>query len=106
MAAQKRKKKKKKCQQKFFAFWNAYYPNTHLIKALNSLDSSSPYGRLLEKQKTGGSRELFLPDFQTSSTKIFQKNIQILEAWKPTKDMKFRLNFFFTCLSTCELNII
>ena len=53
----------------------AYYPKTHLIIALNSLDSSRLYGRLLENQKTGGSRELFLPenDFQTSSTKIFQK---------------------------------
>ena len=35
-------------------------PITHLIKSLTSLDSSSPYGRLLESQKTGGSRELFL----------------------------------------------
>ena len=37
--------------------------------------------------------------------KIFQKNIQILEAWKPTGDMKFRLDFFRTCPSTYELNI-
>ena len=38
--------------------------------------------------------------------KFFQKNIQILEAWTPIKDMKFRLDFFFTCPSTHELNII
>ena len=28
--------------------------------------------------------------------KCFQKNTQIVEAWKPTKDMKFRLDFFST----------
>ena len=33
----------------------------------------------------------------------FQKNTQILEAWKPTEDMKFWL--FFTSSSTYELNI-
>ena len=50
-------------------------PKTHLIKALNSIDSSRPYKRLLQIQKTGGSRELFLPenDFQTSSTVNFSK---------------------------------
>ena len=52
---------------------------------------------MLENQKTEGSRELFLPenDLETSSTVNFPKNIQILEAWKPTEDMKFRLEFFF-----------
>ena len=46
-----------------------------LIKIHSSLDSSRPYGRLLENQNTGGSRELFLPenDCRTSSTKIFPK---------------------------------
>ena len=29
--------------------------------------------------------------------KFFQKNIQMLEAWKPTEDMKFRLEFVFMC---------
>ena len=48
MAAQKRKKI---FSAEFFAFLNVYYPKTHLIKALNSLDSSRPYGRLLENQK-------------------------------------------------------
>ena len=58
------------CWQKIL---NVYYPKAHLVKGLNSFDSSRSYGRLLENQKTGGSRELFLPenDFQTSSTKIF-----------------------------------
>ena len=81
----------------FFVFLNAYYPNTHLIQFFNFVDSSKPYGRLLENQKTGGSKELFLPgnDFQNSFTKIFQNNIQILETWKPTEDVKFRLEFFF-----------
>ena len=54
MAAQKRKKKN--CQQNFFAFLNNYQTKTKLIKIHNS-------------QKTGDSRELFLPenDFQTCS---------------------------------------
>ena len=57
--------------------------------------------------KKRGSRELFLleNDIQTSSAKSFPKDIQILEAWKPTKDMKFRLGFFCTCCSTYDFNI-
>ena len=76
----------------FFAlFLNAYYLKTDLIKSLNFLHSFRPYGRLLQNKKTGGSRELFLPenDFQTSSKKFFPKNTHILEAWKPTEDTKF-----------------
>ena len=55
-----------------------------------------------EKNQKRDSRELFLPenDFETSSTLIFQNNIQILEDWKPTGDMKFRLEFFCTCPPT------
>ena len=72
MAAQKRKKK---IRQKFLAFLNVYYPKTHLIKALYSLDSSRPNGRLSQNPKTGGFRELFLPenDFKTCSTVNFPK---------------------------------
>ena len=69
---------------------------TYLIKFLNSPYSSRPYGRLLENQKTEGSRELFPPenDFQNSSTKIFQKKHSDFEGpEKPTEDMKFRLEF-------------
>ena len=33
---------KKNFPGKFFAFLNAYYPKTHLIQSLNSLDSSKP----------------------------------------------------------------
>ena len=75
---------------------------TQLIKIHNSLDSSRPSGRLLENHKTGASRKLFLNenDCQTSLTKFFPKNIQILEVWKPTEDMKSRLDFFFTCSLT------
>ena len=60
---------------KFFAFLNASYSKTHLIQSPKSHDSSRPYIRLLENQKTGGYKELFLPknDFQNSSTKIFAK---------------------------------
>ena len=92
MGAQKRKKK---LLAEMFCILNVYYPKTYLIKVFNSLDSSRPYERLLENHKTGGSRELFVPEncFQTSSTKHFPKNIQILEAWKPTEDMKFMIFF-------------
>ena len=67
---------KQNCWQKFIVFLNARYSKTHLLKALNSLDSSRTYGRLSENQKTGGSRELFLPenDFRTRSTKNSLKN--------------------------------
>ena len=72
------------------------------------IDSSRSYKRLLKNKTTGGSRELFLPenDFQTSSTANFPKNIQILEARKPTEDMKFRVEFFLHNLVDNELNII
>ena len=72
MAAQKRKKK---FRRKFLAFLNVYYSKTHLIKALNSLDSSRPNGKLSQHPKTGGFRELFLPesDFKTSSAVNFPK---------------------------------
>ena len=71
---------------------NTYYPNIYLIKTLNSLDSSRPYGRLIEYQKAGGSRQLFLPenDFQTSSAKTSW-------FWRPGNQPKTRnsdLNFF------------
>ena len=48
--------------QKFLAFLNVYYPKTHLIKALCSLDSSRQNGRLLQNPKPGAFRELFLPE--------------------------------------------
>ena len=67
MAAQKRKRKQ--FWQKCLTFLNVYYPKTHLIKALYSLDSFRSCGRLLENPKTGAPRDLFLPenDFKTSS---------------------------------------
>ena len=74
MVAQKCKKKKIG-SRKFLAFLNAHYHQTHLIKSLKTFDSSRPYGKLLENQKTGGSKELFLHenDFQNSSTKNITK---------------------------------
>ena len=59
--------------QKYFAFLNANYPKTHLTKALNSLDSSRPNGRLSQNPKKGGLKELFLPgnDFKTCSALNF-----------------------------------
>ena len=57
------------------AFLNVCYPETHLIKALYSLDSSRTNRRLPHTLKTGGFRELFLPgnDFKTCSTVNFPK---------------------------------
>ena len=89
-----------KCQQKtflqkLFAFdWLLTQNSSN--QALKYFDSFRPQKRLLQNQKTGGSREFFRPenDFQTSSTVNFSKNIQILKSWKPTIDMKFRLEFF------------
>ena len=65
-------------------------------KALNSIDSSKLYGRLLENPNSGASMKLFLPenDFKISSTVNFPKNVQILETWKQTKDMNLRLVSF------------
>ena len=89
------------------AFLNVYYPKTHLIKTFYSLDYSKPNGRLSQTPRTGGFRELFLPenDFKTCSATNFA-NKQVLDAWKPIKDMKFRLEFFFTCPSTYEFNMV
>ena len=105
MAAQKRKKK---IRQKFLAFLNVYYPKTHLIKALYSLDSSRPNETLSQIPKTERFRELFLPenDFKTYLAVSFPKKHPDFEAWNPTKDRKFGLEFFFTCPSRYELNIV
>ena len=50
-------------------------PKTHLVKALYSLDSLRPNEILLQNPKTGGFRELFVPenDFKTCSTVNFPK---------------------------------
>ena len=90
MAAQKQKKN---LLAESFAFLNANKPKTQLIKVLNSIDSSRSYGRLSQNSKTGGFRELFLPenDFETCSTVDFQKNIQIFEGWKPYKVLKLQV---------------
>ena len=62
----------------------------------------------IRNPKPGASTELFLPenDLKTSSTVNFPKNVKILETWKQTKDMNLRLDFFFTCSYTYELNKI
>ena len=110
MAPQKcKKKKKKKIRQNFLAFLNAYYLKTDLIETLYSLDFSRPNGKLSENPKTGGFRELFLPenDFKSCSTVNFPKkhpDFRVLE--KPTRDMKSGLEFFFTCPSTYELKVV
>ena len=75
---------------------------------LHSLDSLRPNGRLSQNPKTEGFRELCLPknDLKTGSIINVPKNIQILDTWKPTEDMKLRLEFFFTCPSRYERKIV
>ena len=103
MAAQKGKKNRKK----FFVCLNVYQPKIHLIKALNYLDSSSLNGRLPQDPINGGFKELFLHknEFKTCAAVNFLKKHLDLETRIPTKDMKFRLEFLFTCPSTYELII-
>ena len=50
--------------------------------------------KTIRKSKTRGSRELFLPENDIQK-KFSKKTIQILEAWKPTGDMKFNDLIFF-----------
>ena len=82
----------------FFCFfeWLLRF-NTHLIKALNSLHSFRPYGRLLENPKTGAFRELFLPenDFKTCSPVSFPKRTsRFLRPGNQQKTWNSDLNFF------------
>ena len=87
---------KKKNQQKFL---NTWYPKMHLIKALNSFDSSRPNGRLSQNPKTG--------DF-TSTQKWFQNLLCIKFSKKHPDFGDLKTNWrheiqawiFFTCLST------
>ena len=83
MVAQKHKKH---FLRNLFAFLNACYLKTQLIKALNFLDSSRPCRRLLENPKPGAFKELFLPenDFETCSTTNFPKNHPDFGGLKPT----------------------
>ena len=81
---------------------------THLIKALNSRDSSRPYGRLLENPKTGGFRESFLPEknFKTCSAVSFPKKHPYFGSLESSQRHKIQTWIFFTCSSTYELDII
>ena len=84
------------CQQKLFFIFECLLPQkpSNPISQLSWF--SRPYGRLLENQKIGGSKELFLPenDYKNCSAENFPTNMHILEAWKPTEDMNLVLNFF------------
>ena len=67
-------------------FWHFRMPTnlqTQLIKIHNSLDSSRPYGWLLENPKTYDSRKLFLPenDFKTYSTVNYRKWLKNQNLW-------------------------
>ena len=79
------------------AVLNAYYPKTHLIKALNSLDSQRPNGRLSQNLKTGGFRELHLleNDFKTCSAVNFQKIHPYFGILKTIQRHEIQTWFFF-----------
>ena len=88
MAAQKRKKQN--CQQNILVFLNASYPKTLLNQSLNL-----SYERLLEKREAFGNYFSLKMISKLTLQKIFQKNIQILEAWKPkTKAKRLKTEFF------------
>ena len=53
--------KKKIASRNFSYFWIPITQNSS-NQGYQSLDSSRPHGRVLENQKTGDSRELFLPE--------------------------------------------
>ena len=73
----------RKFGRNFFAYLHAYYFKAHLMEAFNSLDSSKPYGRLLENPKTGCFLKLFLPenDFKNCSAISLPK--QKARLWMP-----------------------
>ena len=89
----------------FLAFLDAYYFLTDLIKALNSLDSSRPYRRLLENLKTGGFRKSFLPenDFGTCSAVSFSEKYPDLGGLEINQRYDIQTWIFFTCPSAYEL---
>ena len=90
------------------AFLNVFYPQTHLIKALYSLDSFRSYERLLENPKTGASRDLYLPeiDFKSSSGVNFPKKDLDFGGLETNQRHETQTRIFFICSSTYELNII
>ena len=77
----------KKCKnifwEKCFAFLNVY-----CLKALNSLDFSRPNRILPQKPKTGGFKELFLPEnnFKTCFAVNFSKKTS--RFWRPENQPK------------------
>ena len=94
---------KKKLLAEIFEFLNVYYSEIHLIKALNSLDSSKPHNWLLKIQKIGGSRKLFMPenDFQTCFKVNFSKKYPDFGGLKTNRpEFFFLFQFNITCIWT------
>ena len=60
----------------------------------------------IQKQEALGNYFCLKMIYKLALQQILQENMNILEAWKPTEDMKFGLDIFFTCSSTYELIII
>ena len=108
MVAQNEKNKKKNKKRNdgnfFLHSWMPIDPRpTHLTIALNSLDSSRTYRRLLESPKPGSSRELFLPEngFKTCYTVYFSKKTS--RFGRPENQWKtwnLRLDFYLKRPST------
>ena len=72
------------------------FVNILIYVVLNCLDSSRRYGRLLENPKTGGFRELCLPenDFKTCSTVRFSKKYMDFWSLGTNQGEEFRLELF------------
>ena len=91
---------------KFFAFLNASYPKSHLSNLSTLLILPNHMKDCQKIKKKEDLRNYFCLKIisKVAPQNLFLKIIQILEAWKPTKDIKFRLEFFCTCPSTYALH--
>ena len=101
-----------KCKKEIFGrnFWHFWMSitQTHLIKALYSLDSWRQNERLTQNPKTEGFRELFLPenDFKTCSKVNFPKKHLEFGGLETNQRHEILTWIFFTCPSTYEFNIV
>ena len=107
MAAQKRKQRKFSAETFFCMFECLLSQNpSNQISQLLILPDHMEDCQKIKKKGVLGIYSYLKMISKIALQKNFLKNVQILKAWKPTKDMKFRFEFFCTCPSTYELNIL
>ena len=102
------KNEKKNCLQKIFCIFECLLPQnpSNQISQLSRFFRTKRKTKKIKKLGALGNYSCLKMISKLALQYIFQKNMQILETWKPTEDMKFRLEFFCTCHSTYELNIM